>query len=204
MIQDEFFTIEQGQTAELKIKGSRFIGTAQPVVTEQEAAEFITQISKKFHDATHHCYAFQVGFHSSVIARYNDAGEPAGTAGMPILTVIKGKELTNTAVVVTRYFGGTKLGKGGLVRAYSDCTRLVLEKCPIVKKYFYQNLSLAFDYNLTGNVMRVISQVNGTVLHSSYDTIASVDVAVRLSLVDKVKTNLVDATSGKISIIQDD
>jgi uncharacterized YigZ family protein len=204
MIQDEFFTIEQGQTAELKIKGSRFIGTAQPVVTEQEAAEFITQISKKFHDATHHCYAFQVGFHSSVIARYNDAGEPTGTAGMPILTVIKGKELTNIAVVVTRYFGGTKLGKGGLVRAYSDCTRNVLEKCSIVKKYFYQNLSLAFDYNLTGNVMRVISQVNGTVLHSSYDTIASIDVAVRLSLVDKFKTNLVDVTSGKISIIQDD
>ncbi len=204
MIQDEFFTIEQGQTAEIKIKGSRFIGTAHPVVTEQEAIEFIAQISKKFHDATHHCYAFQVGCHSSLIARYNDAGEPAGTAGMPILTVIKGKELTNTAVVVTRYFGGTKLGKGGLVRAYSDCTRLVLEKCPIVKKYFYQHLRLAFDYNLTGNVMRVISQFNGVVIQSSYDALVKIEVSVRLSVVDKFKTNLVDVTSGKISIIQDD
>ena len=204
MIQDQFFTIEQGQTAEIKIKGSRFIGTAQPVATEQEAAKFIAQISQKFHDATHNCYAFQIGFHASMIARYNDAGEPAGTAGMPILSVIKGKELTNIAVVVTRYFGGTKLGKGGLVRAYCDCTQLVLEKCSIIKKHFYQNLSLTFDYNLTGNVMRVISQVNGAVVRSSYDALTRVDVAVRLSLVDKFKANLVDVTSGKISIIQDD
>lgn len=204
MIQDEFFTIEQGQTAELKIKGSRFIGTAQPVATEQQAAEFTTQISKKFHDATHHCYAFQVGWHSSSIVRFHDAGEPAGTAGMPILAVIKGKELTNTAVVVTRYFGGTKLGKGGLVRAYSDCTQLVLDKCSIIKKYVFQNLRLAFDYNLTGNVMRVISQFHGTILHSNYTALATVDVAVRLSLVEKLKTSLIDATSGKISFLQDD
>jgi uncharacterized YigZ family protein len=203
MIEDEFLTIERGETSEIKIKGSRFIGTTQPVVTEQEAIDFIAQISKKFHDASHNCYAFQIGCHSSMIARYNDAGEPAGTAGMPILTVIKGKELTDTAVVVTRYFGGTKLGKGGLVRAYSDCTRLALEKCSIVKKYLYQNLRLAFDYNLTGNVMRVISQFNGTVVRSSYDTLARIEVSVRLSVVDKFKTNLVDVTSGKLSIIQD-
>lgn len=203
MIQDEFFTIEQGQSAELRVKGSRFIGTAQPVATEQQAAEFIAQISQKNHDATHHCYAFQVGWQSSLIVRSHDAGEPAGTAGVPILTVIKGKELTNTAVVITRYFGGTKLGKGGLVRAYSDCTQLVLDKCSIVKKYVFQNLRLAFDYNLTGNVMRAIAQFHGTILHSSYDALATVDVAVRLSLVDKLKTNLIDVTSGKISILQD-
>ncbi len=202
MDEDEFLTIEQVQATEIKVKGSTFIGTAGPVITEQQAADFIQQVSQKYYDATHHCYAYQIGLNPSIIFRMSDAGEPAGTAGAPIFNVIRGKQLTNLAVVVTRYFGGTKLGKGGLARAYSECTQKVLEQCSLVKKYIYQTLRLEFDYHLTNSVMRVISSFHATILHSSYDQSARLTVSLRKSMADNFKLNLIELTSGKISIAE--
>jgi uncharacterized YigZ family protein len=200
MSEDEFFTIEQGGTAEIKIKGSRFIGTAQPVATEGEAMAFIHHISKKFHDATHNCYAYLIGYHSASSARSSDAGEPSGTAGLPILTVIKGKKLTDIVVVVTRYFGGTKLGTGGLARAYSECARQVIDRCLIIKKYLYDRIQLEFEYHLFGSVMRIVSLYDAKILESIYDQNTKLMVSVRKSLVEPFKSNLIEVTSARIMI----
>lgn len=200
MEEDEYYTIKGIQTSEIKIKASRFLGTASPSNTEEQATQFIQQISQKFYNATHNCFAYQIGCDDTSYTRYTDAGEPAGTAGLPILNVIQGRQLTNVAVVVTRYFGGTKLGKGGLVRAYSECTRLVLDRCTIEKKYLNHELELQFDYNLTGNVMRVISAFNAQINNSIYDQGSKLIISLRKSKIDKFKIDLVEATGGKIVI----
>lgn len=200
MNEDEYLTIDQGKTVELKIKGSKFIGTIYPLTTEHEAFEFINYISKKYYNATHHCYAYHIGYQPSVIARYSDAGEPAGTAGPPILNVIKGKNLTNVAVVVTRYFGGTKLGKGGLVRAYSECTQKAIEQCRLQKKYIYERIQLEFDYALTGPIMRVVSSFQAKISESQHGQTTKLILLARKSMVEQFKLNLVEVTSGKITI----
>jgi len=200
MDEDQYSTIRVGGIAEIKVKGSRFIGTAQPITSEEQASEFIQQISRQFYNATHNCYAFSIGHHDLTIARYSDAGEPAGTAGLPILNVIRGKQLSDVIVVVTRYFGGTKLGKGGLIRAYSQCTQKVLEKCPVVKKYLVEILQLEFDYNFTGAVMKVISAFNARVRESIYHHNTRLILSLRQSKVEQFKHELLEATSGKIFI----
>lgn len=200
MIDDEYLTIQSEQTAELKIKGSRFIGTASPVTTEDAAVAFIQRIARQYYAATHHCYAYHIGFPPSPLYRMSDAGEPAGTAGLPILTVIKGKGLTNIVVVVTRYFGGTKLGKGGLARAYAECAQLVLPQSAIVKNYVMQKLQLTFDYQLINRVMSVISLFHAHISQSSYKQEAQLIVALRSSQIDNLQRHLIEATAGKILI----
>lgn len=200
MDDDEFLTIKITQQAEIKIKGSRFIGTAAPVSAEDQAKDFIQKLSQKYYDATHNCYAFKCGLALSEIARYNDAGEPAGTAGLPILKVINGRNLTNVTVVITRYFGGTKLGKGGLIRAYSDCTQAVLDKCNIIKKYIYQSIQLQFDYAITGAVMRIISQFDAKVVDSRYANFTQLNISLRKSKIAEFREELIEITSGKIKI----
>ncbi len=199
MKEDEYLTIGQKlKQAEIKIKGSRFIGTAQSASSEKQAAEFIHSISSRYYNATHNCYAYAVGLKPSVITRFNDDGEPSGTAGQPILNVIEGKNLTNVAVVVTRYFGGTKLGKGGLVHAYSECAGRVLEQCSIVHKYIYHNFTLKFNYDFTGAVMHVVNLYDAKILESSYGSQTALNLAIRQSLFDEFKQQLTEKTAGNI------
>ena len=204
MNEDEYLTIKNQQQAEIKIKGSRFIGTAQPVTTENQAKEFIQLISKKYFDASHNCYAYNIGFDQSKISRFNDAGEPSGTAGQPILNTILIKNLTDVAVVITRYFGGTKLGKGGLVRAYSDCASETLNKRNVIKKYIKEFLALEFDYNKTGAVMHIINQYDLKILKANYDQKTKIKLSIRKSKIQDFKQNLVELTLGKISINTED
>lgn len=198
MDEDEYFTIAQMQTAEIKVKGSRFIGTIRPVALEHEAFEFINHVSQKFYDASHYCYAYLIGHPPSGSARYSDAGEPAGTAGVPILNSIRGKGLTNVAVVVTRYFGGTKLGKGGLARAYSECSRKAIEQGTIIKKYMLEKIQLEYDYAFTGPVMRVISTFQAKIDESVHGPTTKLILSLRRSRVEKFKLNLIETTSGQI------
>ena len=123
---DTYLTIGGYARAEIKIKGSRFIAEAMPVARVEAAEKEIAAVCKREFNATHHCTAYRIGPNGDVF-RYNDDGEPSGTAGIPILRQIDGRSLTDTLVVVTRYFGGTKLGTGGLIRAYGDAARQVLE-----------------------------------------------------------------------------
>lgn len=142
----KFLTLAAPASAELIEKKSRFIGYAAPAADEAAALEFLQQIRSRHRDATHNCYAYQAG-EADQFQRSSDDGEPAGTAGRPILEVIRGRELKNTIVVVTRYFGGILLGTGGLVRAYSAAAKAAIEAAGVVCRQPAQLWGLAVDYS---------------------------------------------------------
>lgn len=153
---------------EIEVKNSRFIATAVPAFTVEEAREFIARIKTEFSDATHNVPAFLVGFGNSVTAHCNDDGEPSGTAGRPILAVLQGSGLGDIAVVVTRYYGGTKLGTGGLVRAYGDATKAVLGILPRAEKVPTHTVMLALPYNLLEQVRLLVEARNGRILDEAF------------------------------------
>ncbi|UFT98562.1 YigZ family protein [Radiobacillus kanasensis] len=148
---NSYLTVKSEGTDEVLIQKSRFIGHVKRVETEEEAIEFIGTIKKKHQDATHNCSAYMIGEHD-LIQKANDDGEPSGTAGIPILDVLKKKGLKDTAVVVTRYFGGIKLGAGGLIRAYSSTTSQAIETTGIVKRQLMQQFTVNIDYTLLGKL----------------------------------------------------
>ena len=154
--------------AEIEVKNSRFLATAAPVFSVEEAKAFIKRIKREFSDATHNVPAFVVGFGPSVTAHCNDDGEPPGTAGRPALAVLQGSGLGDVAVVVTRYFGGTKLGTGGLVRAYSDAVKAVLAVLPRAEKVPTYTAMVAVPYNLFERVKLLIEAWNGRVLDQDF------------------------------------
>ena len=149
-------TVKKVASAEFVEKKSRFIGYVKPVTTEDEAIEFVNAVRTKHRDATHNCYAYIV--RDNNIMRYSDDGEPAGTAGMPILDVLRKEDLTDVAVVVTRYFGGTLLGTGGLVRAYTKGAQVGLEAAERIEKLFCNIYSVKCDYSLMGSLQYAIQE----------------------------------------------
>ena len=195
----DYFTIDAIYTSEIKIKGSRFIGAASPAATVEGADAYIADISKEHYNATHNCFAYRIRSGGQIVERCNDAGEPAGTAGQSILSVIAGRDISNIAVVVTRYFGGTKLGKGGLVRAYSECTREVLGRCRIIRMIEYIAMKIQFPYDMTGAVMHLIEQVGARLDNSDYGQDVSLDLRVPLASAEDFKRRLTEVTAGKAS-----
>ncbi len=147
----KYKTVDCEGIAEIIEKKSRFIAAVRPVSTEEEAREFIESLKKKHWNATHNVFAYSVGLKNE-ITRFSDDGEPSGTAGMPVLSVITGNELKNTAIVVTRYFGGTLLGTGGLVRAYGRAASEGLLAAGAVERVFMEEVSFELDYTAYGKL----------------------------------------------------
>lgn len=143
---EDFVLLTKGGEAELVEKKSRFIATVRPVESEEEAAAFIEEMKKKYYDARHNCSAYVLGSKAQ-LTRSSDDGEPSGTAGRPMLEVLLGSGIRNVAAVVTRYFGGTLLGTGGLVRAYSGVLKEALEKCETARQHFGVRFKIRADYN---------------------------------------------------------
>ena len=156
---DEYVTILNRAEAEMIEKKSRFIATVCPVKTEDEAKAFITEMRKKYWDATHNVFAYQIGERNE-IQRSSDDGEPQGTAGKPVLDVLIGEDIKNTAAVVTRYFGGTLLGTGGLVRAYGRSAKLGIEAAGIAKVKYYKECSVITDYTTAGKIQYEVTKGN--------------------------------------------
>lgn len=146
-----YSTVKGYGETEIHIQKSRFICYVNRVETEKEAAAFVQEISKHHWDATHNCYAYSV-MEGQETQKSSDDGEPAGTAGRPILEVIKARDLVNTAVVVTRYFGGIKLGAGGLVRAYSQSTASGLDAAGVLHWVLHSRVKISVDYPAMGKV----------------------------------------------------
>jgi len=144
-------TVKQYGEAEIVIQKSRFIAQVNRVTSEEEAASFVQEITRRHWDATHNCYAWVVG-RGGEMQRSSDDGEPAGTAGRPILEVIRARQLVDTVVVVTRYFGGIKLGTGGLVRAYSQSASAGLDAAGTVIRQLHRAMEITLDYSLMGKV----------------------------------------------------
>lgn len=156
-----YITINGEYRTEYIIDKSRFISTAKRCNTEEEAQEFINKISKEFWDATHNCTAYTIGPKQEQ-QRSSDNGEPSGTAGKPMLEVLKKTNITNTAIVVTRYFGGIKLGAGGLVRAYSHSASLAINQAPKLLIAPRQQLEIIIDYSLYGSIERFLKEQDYT------------------------------------------
>ncbi|MBR5913474.1 MAG: YigZ family protein [Selenomonadaceae bacterium] len=177
-------------SAEYEIKKSKFIAHVKHVETEENAREFVQMIRKKYFDATHNCSAWILG-ETGNLQKSNDDGEPGGTAGNPILETIKKNELTNTVIVVTRYFGGIKLGAGGLIRAYSHTAALGLDAAKIFRMTTFQKISLTLEYNFLAQVENFLRNKKITVTNSDYTDV--VTLTIRL-LPDEVENFLVELT----------
>ncbi len=166
---DDTYRVVAGTArAELREKGSRFIAEVFPVETEEEAVAAIEAVRRREHAATHHCTAYRLGPEGELF-RVNDDGEPSGTAGLPILRQIDARGLTNTLVVVTRYFGGTKLGRGGLSRAYSEAAARALDQAPVTECIVTVPFRLRFAYADTAPVMRLIERTGARIRATRYD-----------------------------------
>ena len=195
---DSFFTIKSSSEIEIKVKGSRFIGRVLPCESVDEAENVLGEIRKKYYDATHNCFAYQVGIGKEMKFRYSDDGEPSGTAGRPIYDQIVGKGLTNLIVIVTRYFGGVKLGTGGLTHAYSDTTAIALGAAGVVEKFLTEKIPMTIQFHDYNMVERAIHQIGAVVIDSDFSDIVRLTVELRLSLAAKLKDNLINITSGRI------
>jgi uncharacterized YigZ family protein len=183
---------------EITISNSRFIASLAPVFSVDEARAFIQRIKAEFPDASHHVPVYLIGHGDTEIAHCSDAGEPSGTAGRPALAVLHGSGLGDVAVVVTRYFGGTKLGTGGLVRAYSDAVRLVVKAVPRAHKVLTYTLMLVFPYSYLERVRLLVSAHGGSVLDETFT--ADVTLTARL-VVEKLppfQSALSDLTRGQV------
>lgn len=164
---DTYRTIQKDGQAELEIKKSRFICSLKRVYTEEEARNFIQQLKKEHWKANHNCNAFVIG-ETNDIQRSSDDGEPAGTAGNPMLEVLKKQELINVCAVVTRYFGGTKLGAGGLIRAYSHSVSHALEETNIVQGFLQQEVYVTIEYSLLGKLQHFLEQQDYRIADTQY------------------------------------
>lgn len=167
----DYTTVKGHGQSELVIQKSRFITYVQRAETEQQAMDFIQDIKKIHHNATHNCSAYLIGEHDN-IQKANDDGEPSGTAGVPMLEVLKKQQLKDTVVVVTRYFGGIKLGGGGLIRAYGRATSEGIAATGIVKRRLHYQMKVIIDYTLLGKVENEVRQSNYSLKEISYtDTV---------------------------------
>lgn len=189
-------TIYQGGEGELVEKKSRFIATVIPVSEEEKALEFIEAMRKKYWDASHNCFAYVIGEHGET-KRCSDDGEPSGTAGRPMLDVLEGEGLRNVAVVVTRYFGGTLLGTGGLVRAYSSAVRAGLDASIVITKIPGARLHVRTDYTGLGKIQYLLGQRGIKILESVYTENVELDVLVPEEELSGVEQEITEATSGQ-------
>jgi uncharacterized YigZ family protein len=198
---DRFWTIKDPVSANLTVKGSRFIGDAAPVGSEEAAGAFIAEICRMYHDATHHCTAYRVRQGDGVLQRYRDDGEPSGTAGKPILDEIACQSLDDVVCVVSRYFGGTKLGTGGLMRAYRQCASETLKKAIRVEHFETLKLTVQHEYDHTGIIRNCINRFNGKVQHSVYDDARPrIIVEVRRSMAGAFEQEVIEKTAGTAQI----
>lgn len=190
-------TIYKGGESEIVEKKSRFIATVRPVESEEEALAFIAEMKKKYWNATHNCSAFVVG-ENQELQRCSDDGEPQGTAGRPMLDVLLGEAVHNTAVVVTRYFGGTLLGTGGLVRAYSRAVQEGLKSSVVIEKQQGYLLKMQTDYNGVGKIQYLLGQNRISVVDSTYTQEVELQALVPAANLEKLKEELTEATSGRV------
>ena len=192
-------TLHEVGMDEIIIEKSTFIGYAKPIKTEEEAIEFINEIKKKHKDATHNVWAYTVG-KTMNIQRYSDDGEPQGTAGIPTLEVIKKEDLRDVVVVVTRYFGGVKLGAGGLVRAYTKGAKIGIDAAKVIEKVMYKEVRIKIDYNQLGKVQNEIMNMNYFVKDTIYEDNVEIIVYSRLEEVKVLTDKMIDITSATAEI----
>lgn len=197
LFDDTYLTIEAKSEGMFRDRGSKFLGYAYPVMSDQDIKRIVTDLKKEHPKANHHCWAMRWSTDRSVF-KLNDDGEPSGTAGRPILNTLLSKNITNVAVVVVRYFGGTLLGVPGLINAYKSATELALAEVKIIEKTVNDVYTIAFDYLQMNEVMRIVKDDNLQLLEQAFDNSCSIRVSVRKMQVEQVIAKLQKLTSVKI------
>ena len=190
-----YTTLEQIGEAEFEEKRSIFIGHAAPVKTEEEAMAFVKQIQKQYADATHNVWAYLLN--GGIVARYSDDGEPQGSSGLPTLETIRKSGVSDAVVVTTRYFGGTLLGVGGLVRAYSHAAKIALEAAHIITYEKYAELSVVCSYTDYQKIAAELPRFNALVADTDFAENVTISFAIRKPLTDEVVTRLRELTSAR-------
>jgi len=198
-MKDVYKTVNRFGEAEIIINKSRFIGYSMPVSDEKEALDFIEYISTNNKDATHNVYAYVLGEDNN-IQRYSDDGEPSGTAGIPVLEVIKKEDLRNVAIVVTRYFGGIKLGGGGLIRAYTKGAKIGIDAGVIVDMTLHKKISLKIQYTILGKVENFLLNNELKVEETIFDEHVKMSLYIKSSDLEKFTMDMNNITSGNNSI----
>ncbi len=194
----EYKTVELESSDYFVEKKSKFIGYAKPVSTQDEAVEFINSIKSKHWDATHNVYAYVLRENNT--QRYSDDGEPSGTAGVPVLDVILKEDVTDVSVVATRYFGGTLLGAGGLVRAYSHTSKIALDAAHIITMANCQIYSVIVDYSFYDRLNVLLSDFGANVIKSDFSASVSVEFSIKEDASELLKDKLTDISNGKYSL----
>lgn len=198
-----YITIRQYGEDEFIEKKSQFIGYAKRCESEEEAKAFVTEIKNKHKQATHNCWAYVVGKNMG-IQRYSDDGEPQGTAGIPILEVMKKSNVTDCAIVVTRYFGGIMLGAGGLTRAYTKGASIALKAGGVVEKVEGINISLEMDYDMIGKIQYMCGQNNWHIEETEYTDKVNVHILAELDTASEIEKSAIEASNGKVVINKSD
>lgn len=196
---EPYQVVEQGGTGEIEEKKSRFIANVSPVETEEEALAFIGAMKKKYWDARHNCYAYVLGERGEIV-RFSDDGEPSGTAGKPILEVLLGMEVRNLVVVVTRYFGGTLLGTGGLVRAYTQATQAGMAASVIRTMRYGALFAITTDYNGIGRIQYLLGMRKLMIEEPEYTNVVTLKVKVPCEEEEAFRKEITEATAGKAQI----
>lgn len=199
-MKDIYRTVKEYGQDETIINKSKFIGYVSPIDSEEGALEFIEMIKTKHKDATHNVYAYVYGEDSNV-QRFSDDGEPSGTAGIPVLEVIKKEDLRNVVVVVTRYFGGIKLGGGGLIRAYTKSAKIGLEAGQIVDMTIHTKLSINIDYTILGKFENFLSNSGYKAENMTYKENVGIQIYVMKSKLDDFIKDVMNLTNGTAEVI---
>ncbi|WP_188206719.1 YigZ family protein [Alkalibacillus aidingensis] len=196
---EKYLTVKEEGHNEIVIQKSRFIGYVKRTETEEEAQAFIQQIKKLNYNATHNCSAYMIG-EQNLIQKANDDGEPSGTAGVPMLEVLKQMDLKDTTVVVTRYFGGIKLGAGGLIRAYSSSTSEAIRHVGVVERSLMKEVIIAADYGLIGKLENELRNNDQLIEHIDYAENVKFHVYVPVSKVEEFQAWMIDLTNDQVTI----
>lgn len=198
-MQNSHIILYRGGQGEIVEKKSRFIANIFPVQDEEEALARITEMKKKYYDARHNCFAYVIG-EKNETERCSDDGEPSGTAGRPMLDVLTGQGIHNAVAIVTRYFGGTLLGTGGLVRAYSGAMKEGLLHCVLMEQLTGQKISIKTDYNDIGKIQYLARQLELTELDTAYADTVEMTLLVPDAVLDKAEQEITEKTAGRAKI----
>lgn len=188
---DTYNTLDRNGFAEFKERGSRFLAYGYPISDAESFKQILAELKKEHSKAVHHCFAYRLGFDQNNF-RASDDGEPSGTAGKPILGQIDSKHLTNTLIIVVRYFGGTLLGVPGLINAYKTAASMVLQVTPIVQKPIEVNYQLQFDYTRMNEVMMIVKQFGCTVLQQEQQLFCLIMIGIPKARLEEVLYRLKD------------
>lgn len=199
---DRYRSLADGPEVERRVLGSRFLGRAFAAADEDAARAAIARVRRKYHDATHHGSAWRIGSPEGVVERFDDDGEPAGTTGRPILAALQGRRVHDAVVVVTRWFGGTKLGTGGLARAYGEAAAAAIDAAPVVERVLTGRIAVACAFDDLGAVEAVLARAGDAVLavERSYEPSPRLAIDVPRGRVRALAAELVDATAGRARV----